>query len=159
MMLVRPVPQGDQPVNDAQNQFIAVCPECSTILKVSVNKLGQNVRCSQCRQTFIAGEAIVPSSQHPAVGPSLQLSQASDEVERIDAVCPGCNAKSARRDILISVVMCAASIATRSSRLKIPRKLRQRRPKLNPRPIQICSKPSTSGFTSPTICSRLIMNG
>ncbi len=92
MILVGPVSQGDHPVNDAQNQFIAVCPECSTILKVNVNKLGQNVRCSQCHHTFIAGEAIVMGNRRPAGGPSPSSTQASEEVERIDAVCPGCKA-------------------------------------------------------------------
>ena len=45
-------------MNDAQSQVIAVCPECETILKVNFTKLGQNVRCSHCHHTFIAGAAI-----------------------------------------------------------------------------------------------------
>ena len=79
-------------MNDAQGQFIAVCPECSTILKVSVNKLGQNVRCSQCHQTFVAGEALESASQRSGERTALSSNQASDQVERIEAICPGCHA-------------------------------------------------------------------
>jgi predicted Zn finger-like uncharacterized protein len=107
MMLVGPVPQGAHPVNDAQNQFIAVCPECSTILKVNVNKLGQNVRCSQCRHTFIAGEAIDTGNRRPEDGPAAASTQASEQVERIDAVCPGCKASlHVRRSYVGNDVRC-----------------------------------------------------
>jgi predicted Zn finger-like uncharacterized protein len=106
-MSVGPVPQGAHPVNDAQNQFIAVCPECSTLLKVNVNKLGQNVRCSQCHHTFVAGEAIDAGSRRAADGPAPSSTQASAEVERIDAVCPGCQASlHVRRAYIGNEVRC-----------------------------------------------------
>ena len=77
-------------MDDSQGQFIAVCPNCSAILRVSVNKLGQNVRCSQCHRTFVGGEALESVAQRSAQPPPQ--SQSDAVVERIDAVCPGCNA-------------------------------------------------------------------
>jgi predicted Zn finger-like uncharacterized protein len=85
-------------MNDSSGQFIAVCPKCSAILRVNVNKLGHNVRCSQCHHTFVGGEALESPAQPPAPAPvsapppTVPLSPISEQVERIDAVCPGCKA-------------------------------------------------------------------
>ena len=63
-------------MNEAQSQFIAVCPECSTILRVNFSKLGQHVRCSQCHHTFVAGEAVESAAQRSQERqPSAESSQ------------------------------------------------------------------------------------
>jgi predicted Zn finger-like uncharacterized protein len=91
-MSVGLVKRGADPVNDSPAQFIAVCPSCSAILRVNVNKLGQNVRCSQCHHTFVGGEALDSAASQSAAHPAPLPNRANETVERIDAVCPGCNA-------------------------------------------------------------------
>ena len=84
--------KGTYPMNDAQTQFIAVCPACSANLKVSFNKLGQHIACPQCQRTFVAGEASLPDNQRSGARPAVPSNQANDHVERVDTVCPHCNA-------------------------------------------------------------------
>jgi predicted Zn finger-like uncharacterized protein len=91
-MSVGLVKRGADPVNDSPAQFIAVCPNCAAVLRVNVNKLGQNIRCSQCHHTFVGGEALESAAQQSATHVAPLSNQANENVERIDAVCPGCNA-------------------------------------------------------------------
>jgi DNA-directed RNA polymerase subunit RPC12/RpoP len=79
-------------MNDVQNQFIAVCRACSASLKVSFNKLGQQIACPQCHHTFVAGEAFMADNQRSCERPALPARQPSDQVDRIDAVCTHCHA-------------------------------------------------------------------
>ena len=79
-------------MNDAQTQFIAVCPACSASLNVSFNKLGQHIAYPQCHHTFVAGEAFLPDNQRSSERPVVSPKQPNDPVDRIDAVCPHCNA-------------------------------------------------------------------
>ena len=158
MRLVGPVPQGDHPVNDAQSQFIAVCPECSTILKVNVNKLGQNVRCSQCHHTFIAGEAIDTGSRRSGGRADPSVAPATEQVERIDAVCPGCKASlHVRRAYIGNEVRC--KYCDQVFKVRDPADIGSTTAKFKPRPTRLPFKPSTSSFTWPTTCSRAIMSG
>jgi DNA-directed RNA polymerase subunit M/transcription elongation factor TFIIS len=84
--------KGTYPMNNAQTQFIAVCPACSASLKVNFNKLGQHIACPQCQRTFVAGEASLPDNQRSGARPAVPSNQANDHVERVDTVCPHCNA-------------------------------------------------------------------
>jgi DNA-directed RNA polymerase subunit M/transcription elongation factor TFIIS len=84
--------KGTYPMNDAQTQFIAVCPACSASLKVGFNNLGQHIACPQCQRTFVAGEASLPDNQRSGERPAVPSKQPNDHVERVDTVCPHCNA-------------------------------------------------------------------
>jgi predicted Zn finger-like uncharacterized protein len=79
-------------MNDSPAQLIAACPNCAAVLRVNVNKLGQNIRCSQCHHTFVSGEALESAAQQSATHVAPLSNQVNANVERIDAVCPGCNA-------------------------------------------------------------------
>jgi predicted Zn finger-like uncharacterized protein len=79
-------------MSDSPGQFIAVCPSCAAVLRVNVNKLGQNVRCSQCHHTFVAGVALESAAQRPTMVAHAPVNEVNDPVERVDAVCPGCQA-------------------------------------------------------------------
>lgn len=79
-------------MNDAQSQFIAVCPGCSASLRVNFNKLGQHIACPQCHCTFVAGEANLPATQRSGERPAPASNQSDDHVDRIEATCPGCKA-------------------------------------------------------------------
>ena len=79
-------------MNDTQKQFIAVCPQCSTILRVGFNHLGRNVCCQQCHYTFVAGEAIDSAAEQAGGRMDGPSSAPPDQVDRIQAVCPSCKA-------------------------------------------------------------------
>src|ERR1700678_1740109 len=70
--------KGTYRMNNAQTQFIAVCPACSASLKVSFNKLGQRIACPQCQRTFVAGEASLPENQRSGERPAVPSKQADD---------------------------------------------------------------------------------
>ena len=126
-------------MNDSPAQFIAVCPSCSAILRVNANKLGQNVRCSQCHYTFVGGEALESAAQRSAIHPLPPSNQADGVVERIDAVCPGCNATlHVRRAYIGNEVRCkyCEAVFTVQAPGEEPRKAEQTGDQAHCNPLQ-----------------------
>jgi DNA-directed RNA polymerase subunit M/transcription elongation factor TFIIS len=79
-------------MSDTQKQFIAACPKCSASMKVGFNRLGQNVDCPRCHYTFVAGETAKQPAQPTDDRGARSSSTPADQVDRVAAVCPGCQA-------------------------------------------------------------------
>src|SRR5262245_27887728 len=62
LMVVDQDARGVDPMNDVQTHFVAVCPTCSSSLRVRRAYIGQLVVCKQCNMSFRAEEADQPST-------------------------------------------------------------------------------------------------
>ncbi len=87
-------------MNDTQTHFVAVCPHCSTALKIRRVFVGQQVQCKHCEKAFVAEDAGLPgtvetgeAAAHPVQTPSTG--------ERIVVTCPTCQTTLSVRRIYI----------------------------------------------------------
>lgn len=77
-------------MSDAQTHFLAHCPHCSAGLRIRRAYLGQQVKCKQCDQAFVAEEGPVEAGGVPGETPAMTSPAA--QADRIVVTCPGCNA-------------------------------------------------------------------
>jgi hypothetical protein len=75
-------------MNATQTHFVAICPNCSSKLRVKRIFLGEPIVCKQCGQPFPCAEADQPSIAD--FGESA--AGASSPVDRIVVACPSCQA-------------------------------------------------------------------
>jgi uncharacterized protein (DUF983 family) len=94
-------------MNAAQTHFVAVCPHCSTGLKIRRVYLGQRVVCKQCSQSFMGEEREGPSTMAFGEGEAGARVPASPQEDRIIATCPTCRATlRVRRRYIGNNVIC-----------------------------------------------------
>src|SRR5262249_27657489 len=94
-------------MNDVQTHFVAVCPHCSTGLRVRRAYIGQLVVCKQCNMSFRAEEADQPSNVGSGeVGAGSPI-QPWPQERTMAAPCPSCQPSlRARRSYIGHHVTC-----------------------------------------------------
>jgi chromosome segregation ATPase len=94
-------------MNDSQTHFIAVCPQCSTALKIRRVFAGQQVKCKHCEQKFVAEDTDAPGTTGSVEAGATPSSATSSQKERIVVTCPNCHsALSVRRVYIGRQVRC-----------------------------------------------------
>jgi predicted Zn finger-like uncharacterized protein len=96
----RPECTGDPPMNDPQTHFVAVCPHCSTTLRIRRVLAGQLVRCKHCEKTFVAEETDAPDTKGSDEATAQPTPPPSPE-ERIVVTCPSCQTTLSVRRVYI----------------------------------------------------------
>ena len=79
-------------MNATQTHFVAVCPHCSTGLKVRRVYLGQRVVCKQCSRHFMGEERDGLSTMTFGEGEAGAWTPTPPQGDRILATCPNCQA-------------------------------------------------------------------
>lgn len=94
-------------MNATQTHFVAVCPHCSTGLKVRRVYLGQPVACKQCSRQFLGEERDEPGTSAFGEGEVVAGTPAPLPEDRIIATCPNCQATlRVRRQYIGNNVIC-----------------------------------------------------
>jgi predicted Zn finger-like uncharacterized protein len=94
-------------MNETQTHFVAVCPHCSTSLRVRREFHGQQVRCKRCDQVFLAEEAVEPGIMAPGEEKAIPPNAPPPQEDRLVMTCPSCQTPlSIRRAYIGRQVRC-----------------------------------------------------
>ncbi len=88
-------------MNDTQTHFVAVCPHCSTALRIRRVFAGQQVQCKHCEKTFVAEDAESPGTAGSVDGGASPSAPTSAQSERIVVTCPTCQTNLSVRRVYI----------------------------------------------------------
>ena len=82
-------------------------PGVGRLSRLSFDKIGQHIACPQCHRTFVAGEASMRDNPRSVERPDGSSSRSESRVDRIEAICPGCQAMlRVRRNYIGNDVIC-----------------------------------------------------